>query len=75
MDGYEATQEIRRLDAGRCIPIIAMTASATSSDRERCIEVGMDDYVTKPVNRQTLEEVLESLIFTTAGAPTVDAAN
>jgi PAS domain S-box-containing protein len=75
MDGYEATTEIRRLEGGRCTPIIAMTASATSSDRDRCLEVGMDDYITKPVNRQTLEEVLESLIFTTAAAATADAAN
>ena len=73
MDGYEATAEIRRLEGGRTIPIIAMTASATSSDRDRCLDVGMDDYVSKPVNRQTLEEVLESLIFTAAGsASTVD---
>jgi CheY-like chemotaxis protein len=75
MDGYEATDEIRRLDAGRCIPIIAMTASATSSDRERCLAVGMDDYVTKPVNRQTLEEVLESLIFTAAASPAPASAH
>ena len=65
MDGYEATGEIRSLEGGRGVPIIAMTASASSSDRDRCLEVGMDDYITKPVNRQTLEEVLESLIFTT----------
>jgi PAS domain S-box-containing protein len=75
MDGYEATCEIRQLDGGHRIPIIAMTASAMSSDRDRCLQVGMDDYITKPVNRQALEEALESLIFTTAPSPAVNSAS
>ena len=48
MDGLEATRRIR-LSEERYIPIIAVTASALDGDRERCIEVGMDDFLSKPV--------------------------
>jgi PAS domain S-box-containing protein len=60
MDGFDATREIRKseLTTGKHVPIIAMTANAMSGDRERCIEVGMDDYIAKPVTRHVLNEVL-----------------
>ncbi len=62
MDGFNATREIRKLQIKAAnkhsIPVIAMTANVMSGDRERCLEVGMDDYIGKPVQRDQLESVL-----------------
>ena len=61
MDGYEATQGIRvwERERGSHIPIIAMTANAMQGDRERCLEAGMDDYVSKPLEPKVLFNVLD----------------
>ncbi len=61
MDGLEATRKIRELekDTGDHIPIIAMTAHAMQGDRERCLEAGMDDYVSKPLEPKVLFNVLD----------------
>ncbi len=62
MDGFDATREIRKQAIkalhDKPLPIIAMTANVMSGDRERCLEVGMDDYIGKPVQRDKLESVL-----------------
>ena len=63
LDGYQATEAIRRAEAGgRRVPIIALTANAMASDRERCLECGMDDFVSKPLKLQELGRVIERWI-------------
>ncbi|CCQ10508.1 putative two-component hybrid sensor and regulator [Pseudoalteromonas luteoviolacea B = ATCC 29581] len=65
MDGFEATTAIRAGIAGeqnKAVTIIAMTANAMHSDKLRCLEVGMNDYVSKPINLQTLRNTLEKWI-------------
>ena len=60
LDGYDATREIRRREmSGRHIPIIAVTAHSMTSDRDVCLEAGMDDYISKPLRPGELEAALE----------------
>jgi signal transduction histidine kinase/CheY-like chemotaxis protein/ligand-binding sensor domain-containing protein len=59
MDGLEATRRIRELTVGSAtVPIIALTANAFEEERQRCIEAGMDDYLSKPLSAAALEAVL-----------------
>jgi CheY-like chemotaxis protein len=60
MDGLTTTREIRKRPVGRTLPIIAVTAKAMKGDRERCIEAGAWDYLSKPVNREDLLAVLHA---------------
>ena len=60
MDGLATMREIRKRPVGRTLPIIAVTAKAMKGDRERCIEAGAWDYLSKPVNREDLLAVLHA---------------
>lgn len=63
MDGYTAAREIRKLDSPAAgLPIIAMTAHAMTGDREKCIAAGMDEYITKPVKKEAIAEVLARVL-------------
>ena len=76
MDGHEVTRRVRaRESGGEHLPIVAMTALSVQGDRERCLEAGMDDYVSKPIQLQALRDVLarylgaEGLEPSASGAP------
>ena len=59
MSGYDATQAIRQLAGPRSgVTIIALTASARQGDRQKCLDAGMNDYLAKPINKQTLQAML-----------------
>jgi signal transduction histidine kinase/CheY-like chemotaxis protein len=69
MDGYEATARIRaRQGEGRRVPIIALTAAAMPGDRQRCVDAGMDDYLSKPVDLTRLDHILTA--WSPPAAPT-----
>jgi len=76
MDGYEATREIRRLEQGkRHITIVALTANAMKGDEEKCRAAGMDDYLTKPIDRVKLEACVDALMVGTGSTGTVAMPN
>src|SRR5262249_13079762 len=78
-DGVAATGAIREREqaTGKHIPIVAMTAHAMKGDKEKCLEAGMDDYVSKPIRRKDLADVLARIVerfLTAAPAPAEPAA-
>ncbi len=69
LDGYQATQAIRALEAegpspSSRVPIVALTAHATKGDRQRCLEAGMDDYLTKPLQKKDLLSMVDKWLHT-----------
>ena len=77
MDGYTATRIQRQNETpgGKRIPIIAMTANAMAGDREKCLNAGMDDYMSKPLNRALLEQTLRRWLPADAKTQTIAAAS
>jgi CheY-like chemotaxis protein len=67
IDGWEVTRRIKANDATRRIPIIALTAHAMAGDREKAMEVGCEDYDTKPVEMSRLLGKIAALLKSTAG--------
>jgi CheY-like chemotaxis protein len=66
LDGYATSKSIRereKQDNERRVPIVALTAAALPGDREKCLESGMDDYITKPVTRNVLLASLKKWPF------------
>src|SRR5262249_50106109 len=76
MDGFESTAHIRRAEQGsdRHMPIIAMTAHAMKGDRERCLEAGMDGYVSKPIQPMELFQAIDRVLYGTDFAVPESAA-
>ena len=64
MSGFEATAKIREheRETGERVPIVAMTAHAMKGDRERCLDAGMDDYISKPIKAHDLLMIIERLL-------------
>ncbi|MBN1932015.1 MAG: response regulator [Desulfobacterales bacterium] len=65
MDGMEATKTIREWEAANSgrVPIVAMTANAMQGDREKCFEIGMDDYIAKPIKKELVFKIINKWVF------------
>ncbi|KAA5532157.1 response regulator [Taibaiella lutea] len=63
MDGYQALQVIRNTEGIKDFPVIAVTAQAMKGDKERCLEAGATDYISKPINMDELEAKLKQFLI------------
>ncbi len=63
MNGYEASTTMRKLEKNKKIPIIALTAGTLKGEKERCLEAGMSDYITKPVVKKKIESIIMKWLF------------
>jgi Amt family ammonium transporter len=77
MDGFEATRRIREMERNgqlaEHLPVIALTANAIKGDRERCVEAGMDDYISKPFEPHALLKIMSRFLASKEGAPAESA--
>jgi CheY-like chemotaxis protein len=62
MNGYDSTQEIRKIPHVEKIPIIALTAGTIVGEKEKCIEYGMNDYIPKPIDKSVLIKIISKWI-------------
>ena len=62
MDGIEATRAIKKLERGKCIPIIAMTASTTREEKDVVFEAGMSDFISKPFKQEQIQQLISKFI-------------
>lgn len=69
LDGYAATRALRERETGTRVPVLAMTAAAVEGERERCLEAGMDDFLTKPVDPDALAATLALWLSDRPSAP------
>ncbi len=63
MNGYEATEKIRALEGDKRTPIIAITAGNVKGEKEKCLEIGMDDFVVKPISQHSIYETLKKWLL------------
>ena len=76
MDGFEATKNIRLQEGDfKRTPIVALTANAMKGDREKCIEAGMDDYISKPVSKDDFEKMLKKYCQHTIANISMNSSN
>lgn len=64
INGYMATQEIRKLESGNRIPIIALTAGTVKGEKDKCLAAGMDDYVSKPIAKNSIDLIMRKWLGT-----------
>jgi CheY-like chemotaxis protein len=62
MDGYEATRKIREFKSINSLPIVAVTADSTEGLLEKCAEVGCNEYITKPIKKEVIEQILKKYL-------------
>ncbi|MBI3219895.1 MAG: response regulator [Bacteroidetes bacterium] len=72
-NGYEATQEIRMLEKEKHVPIIALTAGTAKGDKEKCLEAGMDDYISKPLVQESIAIAIEKWLHISIPRQTKEA--
>ena len=63
LDGYETVRQLRKDETGERLPVIALTANAMRTDREACLQAGMDAYVSKPIRLKKLAEIIQEVCF------------